>query len=323
VGELLHDRLAKLLAERSPDIAQVNAFIEETATLRAELSLRLSSGRDRLLELSSFRPKEAHRLLEEIARTDREELAAKVMGPLFKHYGVGVEEADNDKWKLTTDCVSDHRFPLPKQENPLITFSRKTALAREDIEFVSGDHPMVLNSLDLFLSSECGAGAFALWPDKNNKALFLECIYVLECIAPDGLYVNRFLPPTPLRIIIDHAKKEVTQSHPPHLFDAALITGKPDMLLSKKKITGELLPLMLATAEASANNASGPLIEQALNTMRELLNGELARLTDLRQINSAVSIEEIHECEREKEALEKHLKEARVRLDAVRVVWRG
>jgi hypothetical protein len=46
-------------------------------------------------------------------------------------------------------------------------------------------------------------------------------------------------------------------------------------------------------------------------------------LRDLQKIKSAVSDAEIEECEREKEALEKYLKEARVRLDSVRVVWRG
>ena len=323
VGEMTRATLMELLAAKTTTPERVDSFIKQSTALSGELSRELSSGRDCLLELSSFRPKSAERLQEMIVQTDHKNLAAKVIGPLFKHYGVCVEEAGVDKWILQADYVADPRFPLPRQQNPQITYSRKTALAREDIEYVSIDHPMTLGGLDLFLSSDCGTGVFAVWNDKNARELLLEALYVLECVAPDSLCVNRFLPPTLVRVVVNHTAADVTPEHPPEPFNAALAGGVMDMLLAKKKITDEALPRMLAASDIFARKKALPLIDRSLSAMRELLVEELLRLRDLQKINSAVSDAEIEECEREKEALEKYLKEARVRLDSVRVVWRG
>jgi len=41
-------------------------------------------------------------------------------------------------------------FPVPRGERPIITYDRPTALVREDAEFVTVDHPMVIRSIDLF-----------------------------------------------------------------------------------------------------------------------------------------------------------------------------
>ena len=57
--------------------------------------------------------------------------------------------------------------------------------------------------------------------------------------------------------------------------------------------------------------------------MRELLTGEIVRMRALQEINPSVSPREIEALCAEKDALEKHLNQARVRLDSIRVIWRG
>ena len=80
---------------------------------------------------------------------------------------------------------------------------------------------------------------------------------------------------------------------------------------------------MLALCDNRAQLKSAPLIEEALSSMRALLGEEIWRLRDLQRVNPAISDREIAACEQERDALENHLKNARVRLDSVRVIWRG
>ena len=323
VGEAVRETLDGLLNEAVFPAEKLKALIDRSAALRQELSQRLSSGRDRLLEMSSFRPREARALIDAITLADREKLAAKAMEPLFKHYGICSEEAGHDKRVLITDYVTDQRFPLPRHERPLMTYARETALSREDIEFISIDHPMVLGGMELFLSTDCGTSVFALWKDARAKDLLLEALYVLECIAPEALCIGRFLPPTVMRIVVDHEAREVTEAYPLEQCNDGLMNASVEALLAKRKITGAILPRMAEASEARARQRARPIIEKSLAAMHDLLIGEIRRARDLQKVNPPVSPWEIEALCKEKEALENHLNNARVRLDSIRVIWRG
>jgi ATP-dependent helicase HepA len=242
---------------------------------------------------------------------------------LFKHYGLYAEEAGVDKWTLITGYVTDHRFPLPRQERPLITFNRETALEREDMEYISMDHPMLLGGLDLFLSSDCGTSVFAELRDPDAKELLLESVYVIECVAPENLFVDRFLPPSMLRIIVNHRNMDVTANYPVEKLNAGLSNASIDKLLAKKTIVTDVLPAMLEATNAIAVDMAKPVIKQSMESMTTMLTEEISRLRDLQRINASVPVQEIEECELEKESLKKYINNARVRLDSIRVIWHG
>jgi ATP-dependent helicase HepA len=322
VGEKLRDTLNGLLAEKEPSYDKVNDFIGQTAILREKFSRQLMEGRDRLLEISSFRPEKSSHLLDDIAQADRDN-AEKIILRLFKHYGLYAEEAGVDKWTLITGYVTDHRFPLPRQERPLITFNRETALEREDMEYISMDHPMLLGGLDLFLSSDCGTSVFAELRDPDAKELLLESVYVIECVAPENLFVDRFLPPSMLRIIVNHRNMDVTANYPVEKLNAGLSNASIDKLLAKKTIVTDVLPAMLEATNAIAVDMAKPVIKQSMESMTTMLTEEISRLRDLQRINASVPVQEIEECELEKESLKKYINNARVRLDSIRVIWHG
>lgn len=43
-----------------------------------------------------------------------------------------------------------------KEEGVTVTFDRDLALAREDLEFLTWDHPIVRNGIDLIVSGDIG-----------------------------------------------------------------------------------------------------------------------------------------------------------------------
>jgi ATP-dependent helicase HepA len=194
-------------------------------------------------------------------------------------------------------------------------------LEREHEAFLTWDHPMVRAALDLLLGSESGNASFGLWESPGGKRMLLEAWLVVECVAPAHLHVERFLPQTPLRIAVDHGGGDQTG-------DAAFATAKlrrgdPAGLLKNESVKRKVLPLMLERARELGLEASRGMIDTALADMRAEMAAEIARLKDLAEINDHVRPEEITALEERAAALAEAIAGARVRIDAVRLVWKA
>lgn len=94
-----------------------------------------------------------------------------------------------------------------------ITFERDVALSREDAQFITQEHPLIRNGLDLILSGDTGSSTISLLKNKALPVgtLLVELVYVVEAQAPKQLQLNRFLPPTPVRMLLD--KTAITSLH--------------------------------------------------------------------------------------------------------------
>lgn len=86
-----------------------------------------------------------------------------------------------------------------------ITYDRGQALSREDMQFITWEHPMVQGGMDLVLSGSMGNTAVALIKNKALKpgTVLLELLYVSEVVAPRSLQLGRYLPPAALRCLLD------------------------------------------------------------------------------------------------------------------------
>ncbi len=74
--------------------------------------------------------------------------------------------------------------PASPEEGLLGTFERRRALSREDLAFLSWDHPLVLGLLDAMLSGHHGNVVFAISASTEHRELVLDVRFVVECIAP-------------------------------------------------------------------------------------------------------------------------------------------
>ena len=98
-------------------------------------------------------------------------------------------------------------FPGLPEDGCTVTFNRNRALSREDTQFITREHPLIRNGLDLILSGDTGSCALSLLKNKALPVgtLLVEMIYVVEAQAPKHLQLTRFLPPTPVRLLMDRA----------------------------------------------------------------------------------------------------------------------
>ncbi|MDD5275044.1 MAG: RNA polymerase-associated protein RapA [Methylovulum sp.] len=321
VADRLHDELLDLL--ESKDAKGFDAFIAKTQVLGAELETQLHNGRDQLLELNSCRKDIANQLIDQLNAYENDGRLWPYMEDLFECYGVETEFHSPDCFIIRPgDHMRVSHFPNLSEDGMTVTVSRETGLAREDMQFLTVEHPMVTASMELVRGSETGNAAISVIRHPNLKVgqFLLECLFVVECSAPAQLQIGRFLPPTPIRIVIDQHQKDVSL-----LFahDSLIESGTT---FDKYKITAFLSsqrPYMLKLlnySEQQARAAMQAILAEATAAMLESLSAEIKRLVRLKKLNPAIKTEEIEQLKDFTMLAHENIQAAQLRLDAVRFV---
>jgi ATP-dependent helicase HepA len=172
----------------------------------------------------------------------------------------------------------------------------------------------------LLLGAEGGNAAFGIWKSGVTEGILLEIHAVVECVAPPALHADRFLPATPIRVVVDHALADHTEDEA--LLTAQFEKGEIFRLLDRGAVKKKLLPAMVEKAQAMAAERAQTLIEAANTAMMLQLRSEIERLEDLREINDHVRPEEIAAARQQQTDLHAAIAAARPRLDAVRLIFR-
>ncbi|WP_446808155.1 RNA polymerase-associated protein RapA [Methylomonas sp. 2BW1-5-20] len=321
VLKLLGDARDNALLSR--DAAAVEALIATTKTLNSQVEDELHKGRDLLLELNSCRPQEAARLVAEITAGESDGSLWPFMEAMFDCYGVDVEDHSRDCHILwPSENLRIAHFPMLQDDGLTVTINRDIALAREDMQFLTAEHPMVLSAMDLVLSSETGNAAVSVVKHSQLKAgqFLLELLFVAECSAPAELQIGRFLPHTPLRVLVDQNKKDLTAviSH-----DSLVETGDS---FDKAQISQFLhsqrqhIQDMIKVAEQLVATRMQKLVADSSNLMIATLTGEIKRLVRLKKINPGIKAQEIEQLKEMTMLSHESIQETQLRLDAVRFV---
>jgi ATP-dependent helicase HepA len=193
----LGDSLTTLL-ENAPKAGSVavDKLIEQTHAATIKIDAELEAGRDRLLEFNSNRPEQVQEHLDELSRLDRNYALQDFMDAVFDRFGIDVTE-QRDHWIIhPSDHMQVENFPHLPASGMTVTFDRNTALTREDFTFLTWDHPMVTDSMDLILDESFGqADCQVIKAEELPKTLtFVEASYVLQCTADPSLNIERYLP---------------------------------------------------------------------------------------------------------------------------------
>jgi ATP-dependent helicase HepA len=146
---------------------------------------------------------------------------------------------------------------------------------------------------------------------------------MLECVAPPHFHLDRFLPPTPIRVMVDHRGKDALEAIPYLALSRLLKPGEGQSWMDRPEIREALLPRLIQKTQSQANRKLSGLVAKARQEMTLRLDKEIARLRELQQVNRSVRDEEIELVEQQQRALDEHLGGARLRLEALRLIHRG
>lgn len=324
LSKLFSDRLIEICKNPSFEEAtsDLEKLISDTQKYQKELKKNLAEGRDRLLEMNSFRPKIAEKIKNQILAEDKDSALENYLTHVFQHFDIEMEDLAARTYLLHPSSLSSEAFPSVPREGIQITFDRKRAILRDDISFLSWEHPITTGAIDKVLSSGLGSASFGIIKEKGNPGLLLELIFVLETAGEESLAIDRFLPDTPIRIVVDHSEDDVTEEYPIESLTKNIVSGNLDSLLENETFVDVLLPNMLSTATEIAQERAEEEIEKGMEAMNRTLDHEIHRLISLYEKNSHIRPDEIQTAIEEKKHLSHLIQKARIRLDALQLIRR-
>ena len=303
----------------TPNTRKLTKFIADSVKLHAQVAKKLERGHDRLLELNSHRPERAAETIHAVRAQDEDHEFEEFFIRVLEHFGVEIEDHGNRAYVFKPGHLLKESLPTLTEEGMFVTFDRTRALSREDMGFISWDHPLVRGALDQLIGAEAGNSSFAVWKG-GKESMLLEVHFVVECVALGALHVDRFLPATPIRIVVDHALADYTEDE--NLKDTLFQKGDATRLLEKSVVKRKLLPAMQKKALELADAKMQTLVSEASSKMEQQLQDEIDRLEDLRQINDHVRPDEIEGLKKQKLDLLSAINSARLRMDALRLILR-
>lgn len=323
------DRLDHLIRETSA-LGKIPLKVQEQLLKKAALytvktQKELDLGKNILLELNSFKPGPAQALIKAIREMDQNPALEQLLETLLAHYCIEMDKTIDIKGEKIIrlgmgDLPVDEKFPALPRHKEVITFDRATAIAREDLGFFNWDHPFVNQTFDFFITQGEGIASTACIKGEANQALFLETVFVLECVAPDHLNMERFLSAEPIRILVSHLGENHSDQDPFPDFHPRLESDDPGWFMEFEQIKVQLIPELLSKALALAQKKADQFLADARKQILNTIGKEAKRLINLQKINPNIQKTEIGIAQENLKKILDHLGRSSLRLDSVRLI---
>ncbi|WP_108945357.1 RNA polymerase-associated protein RapA [Shewanella halifaxensis] len=324
-GHILFNEFSAELLETllNNDQETLATLLENTKTRYQELKIAMEQGRDKLLEINSHGGERANKLVQSLAEKDED---TQLIGSVIRLWDIiGVEQEDSGENAIVLRPSEHMMFPtypgLP-EDGITVTFDREMALSRDDIALITQEHPLVQTGLDLITSSETGTTSVAVLKNKALPAgtVFLELIYLADASAPKSSQLYRYLPPTPIRVLLDKNGNNLSDNVTYESFNKQLSAVNRHIASKLVNASQAILHPLFAKSEAFANAELNTLTECAREKMTSQLSGELERLKALKAVNPNIRDEELSHLSEQMNELNRYLDSSKLQLDAIRLV---
>jgi ATP-dependent helicase HepA len=293
----------------------IDTLIAKTQPKVLELLDELHQGRDILLERCAWNPERAEALAQSVDAEDNDQSLEHLMLNLWDRSGIDASPIKNRSYRLRANMLHIMPFPGFKEQGMSVSFDRAEALDRDDITFLSWDHPMVRDGLDQICSRKMGKASVAVLLTAQENIL-MEALFVLHHRCPQRLAADRYLPPTPLRLAIDRQGRSLK--------------------LKSSKIKDQLLPLqswdvgdeelqswletqtkiLFQLAEELSKNS----LQNALASVESDKRMTCQRLQDLAQLNPSISPKDILAVQKDYDDIIQGIQDPVLELDALRII---
>ncbi len=323
VFDSFNEQLLNLAVSAQWQSEQSQALIAASHQKHVDIKQQLESGRDKLLEIHSSGQGKAEQLVTDIAKQDQQIDLPQFMFQVFDVFGIQQDDkADNAIALNQSEHMLNNNFPCLPEDGTTVTFDRDTALVSEDYQLLTWDHPMVRGSLDLVLSDAIGSASIGLLKNPALPAgtFFLECLFTVEATAPAHLQLGRYLPTTPIRVLVDKAGNNLAEKVTENVLDKQLSPVKKQVALQLVKALKSMVSPLVSKAEDHAKADVDSIQSKALTTMHKTLDEEFQRLTALAAINPSVRQEELDFIKHQQDELSNYIAKAQLKFEAIRLI---
>lgn len=297
-------------------------LVTSTHQSAQSLMAELQAGRDQLLELNSCNNEDASKIIENLTQEENSDELSIFMEAVFNEYNIDQEHhSEHSIVVRPSEHMACHHFPGLSEEGLTATFDRSIALGREDMHYLTWEHPMVTGAMEMILSGEHGNTQLCTLKLRPLKpgTLLLETTFTLSCPAPKELQLPRYLDTSTQRILLDSNGNDlghvVSAAHLDNLGERVHKgTGRELIKHARDQINA-----LVKQAEEIAQKHQKQAIENATEKMQNELQKEKQRLVTLSQSNPNIRQDEINYLGHAATQLETYLGNARFTLNAIRV----
>ncbi len=319
----VQESLFSQLAAKDIDAVAVDNLIDTTKAQYDALKLLMENGRDRLLELNSKGSGKSDHLIEKLTVNDDDPTLPIFAIRLFDIIGINQEDrGENTLILKPTEQMLVPSLPHLSTDGITVTFDRETALARDDVHFLTWEHPLIRACIELIITSDTGSTAVSLLKNPALPAgtILLELLYIVETSAPSYCQINRFLPATPIRLLMDKNGTNLSEKVAFDGFNRQLNAVNRHIASKLVNASQTVIHDLITRSDPIAHEQKQAITDEALKGMQSAMAEELERLRALQQINPNIRDEELTFIEKQITELTTHISNAQLKLDAIRFI---
>jgi len=300
---------------------EFEVFVEKCRLDYNELNHAMHEGRDRLLEYSSCRKDIAKKIQSKIENFEQNSQLKPYMQDLFDCYGVSMEEHKTGSYIIAPAEHMVGQFPGLSDDGMTVTFDRRTALSHDDMHFLSWDHPMVLNGIDMLLSNEMGNTSVCSIKSGDYQAgqLLIQTVHILNIEIPTEQQheiSSEQLQALPILTTLTETGEDISLQFRQHKFKSVAKPIAKQIVQLKESIIKE----SLSKVSDEINEHASEYLQSHYATNLLILDNEIDRLVALKEINPQVRDEEIDFFRNQLKGFKQALSHPVSRLDSIRLI---
>ncbi len=321
VREELNSLLQETEADEIPE-AKFKDFLNTTKDLHQTIEKKLEQGQDQLVEINSFHHEKAMAFVKELKAVDESTDLRDFMVGLWGQLGIDVEDM-NDPFTFLIrpgDNMYLPHFPGLDNEGMTVTFKRENARKFDDMTFLTWDHPMVVGIMDFISSKEMGNVTIASWKTPSKETFLFEGYYLLSCVADKKLQLQKWFPPTPLRVLLNAGMQDTTQKLPKKFLDEGTESLSIEKRAGLKDLPKDFIKECIKKGKELCVARAKQYKDKFKEDMLKHMDAEIERLEALRKVNPTVSETEILLLRFNKTNMLKAMDKAELSLDSIRLI---
>jgi ATP-dependent helicase HepA len=217
------------------------------------------------------------------------------MHQVFDLFAVHYEEHRSGSEIIRPTDEMHGYFPYLLEDGMTVTYDREIALANETFHYLTWEHPMVTEVLELVLTQEMGNTGFVVLQNSGLKAgqIFLECGYLIQSTGKSSMQLSRYLPPVTRRFLLAEAGIDVGSQLTTALINRFKNSVPMNVAVEVLKAKLPVIKKLLKVADDLMQQQLPEIKQTAELHVQNNLAQEIIRLQQLAKYNGQVRDEEI------------------------------
>ncbi|MBC75027.1 MAG: hypothetical protein CME64_03350 [Halobacteriovoraceae bacterium] len=318
VVEFYEDRLDEIhQAQKTLSLEK----LEELARDYGQYQDNIESGKNAFLDAHSYKQSNVEKVVESIEQFHKKRDLQSYLEKAFNIVGVDIEDLSQDVYFIRpADNMLLPSYPNLPSEGISYTANRKLAIKRDELKFMSFEHPLTQSTIELFTEGELGNVCAVTHNESLGENVFFELIFKAE---PKQKYYNdieQFFPITPIRVLVNAQGLDCTKKFPKKHIDAV----SSPLEASKREQLGEALPKQLVLdlidkAKALATARASKYKTMAKEKVGLVYGTEIKKLKTWGAQNEFAATE-LQFFERSQERLLSEVEQIQIDFDSLRVI---